>query len=428
MISIWILIYAIVTKGNELFFTQRLDHSGSFGMNRTFKQRYFVNDKFYEEGGPGIIYIGGEGAIGEYLVLDGLALDLVKEHHGVLYALEHRYYGKSQPFDELTVENLRFLSSHQAVDDLAYFAKNGDYPTNKWLLVGGSYPGNLAAWARQRYPNLFYGALASSAPVEAKADFKEYDVMIGKALGPKCFSVVNQVMEYMDSLYMQGNLTHLKRQLNCTQVEDDLLFLYNVADTLATLVQYSAPYKSPNLYEFCAAIEEPITLPLKLTRLMDVLNSYYAYRRTTCSLFTGLKDLQTLVPTPTSFFRQWTYQTCTEFGYWQTASTYPTRSKFLTVDWFNNFYCRPPFFTPAIGPPNPLKINREHQGKQINTTRILFTNGQLDPWSALSPTCPLDSHLKGCIVIPNATHVNDLPPQSDFDSVHLIKARVRIMK
>ncbi|KAI0243660.1 hypothetical protein L0F63_002855 [Massospora cicadina] len=423
MIFIWILGYAVAIKGGELFFTQRLDHSGCVGKNRTFKQRYFMNDTFYEKGGPGIIFIGGERDMSEYFVLNGLALDLAKEHHGVLYALEHRYYGKSQPFDELTVENLRFLSSHQAVDDLAYFAKNVDYPINKWLLIGGSYAGNLAAWARQRYPNLFYGALASSAPVEAKANFMEYDAMMGEALGPKCFSVVNQVMKYVDSLYMQGNLTHLKRQLNCTQVEDDLLFLYHVASTIDNLMKNSVPRESPNFYEFCAAIEGPPTLPLRITRLMDFLNSYYKYLDTTCYISADPKSIQTLVPTPTSFHRQWVYQLCTEFGYWLTASAYPIRSKFLTVDWYNNFYCRPPFFTPAIGPPNPLKINQEHQGKQINTTRILFTNGQLDPWSALSPTCPLDSHLKGCIVIPNATHVNDLFPQSEFDSVHLIKAR-----
>ncbi|KAI0243659.1 hypothetical protein L0F63_002854 [Massospora cicadina] len=409
MIFIWILIYAVAIKGGELFFTQRLDHSGCVGMNRTFKQR-------------------GERPMSEYFVLNGLALDLAKEHHGVLYALEHRYYGKSQPFDELTVENLRFLSSHQAVDDVAYFAKAVGCSINKWLLIGGSYAGNLAAWARQRYPNLFYGALASSAPVEAKANFMEYDAMMGEALGPKCHSVVNQVMEYMDSLYIQGNLTHLKLQLNCTQVKDDLRFLDNVANIFVDLIANSVPRESPNFYEFCAVVEEFPTLPLKVTYLMDVLNFYYEYRGTTCYLFTGLEDLKNLVPDPDSYYRQWTYQSCNEFGYWPTASAYPIRSKFLTVDWYNNFYCRPPFFTPAIGPPNPLKINQKYQGKQINTTRILFTNGQLDPWFALSPTCPLDSHSERCIVIPNATHVNDLHPQSKFDSDHLIKARVRIMK
>ena len=35
--------------------------------------------------------------------------------------LEHRYYGKSSPFESLSTENLRYLSSKQALFDLAIF-------------------------------------------------------------------------------------------------------------------------------------------------------------------------------------------------------------------------------------------------------------------------------------------------------------------
>ncbi|KAM0022211.1 putative peptidase S28, alpha/Beta hydrolase [Helianthus debilis subsp. tardiflorus] len=36
-------------------------------------------------------------------------------------SLEHRYYGKSSPFKSWTTENLQFLSSKQALFDLAAF-------------------------------------------------------------------------------------------------------------------------------------------------------------------------------------------------------------------------------------------------------------------------------------------------------------------
>jgi serine protease 16 len=111
-------------------------------------------------------------------------------------ALEHRYYGVSHPFKNLTSENLRFLSSQQALHDLAYFIQKSsdllDMPAlakAKWIIVGGSYPANLAAWFRQKFPHLVIGAWASSGPVLAKADYWEYDAVVGKQLGSKCAKV-----------------------------------------------------------------------------------------------------------------------------------------------------------------------------------------------------------------------------------------------
>lgn len=42
----------------------------------------------------------------------------------------------------------------------------------KWIVFGGSYPGSLAAWAREKFPELIHGAISSSGPLLAKVDFK----------------------------------------------------------------------------------------------------------------------------------------------------------------------------------------------------------------------------------------------------------------
>lgn len=40
------------------------------------------------------------------------------------------------------------------------------------VVFGCSYPGNLAMWMREKYPNLVHAAVSSSAPLKAQVDFK----------------------------------------------------------------------------------------------------------------------------------------------------------------------------------------------------------------------------------------------------------------
>lgn len=78
-------------------------------------------------------------------------------------------------FSDLSTDNLRFLSSHQALADLAHFrtviAEARGLTDEKWVAFGGSYPGSLAAWFRLKYPQLVYASVATSAPVHATVNF-----------------------------------------------------------------------------------------------------------------------------------------------------------------------------------------------------------------------------------------------------------------
>ena len=217
---------------------------------RTWRQRWFANDAFFDRArfrSPNdarsryerasdlpdpvvFLCVGGEGPgfDADVVVTGGphcasavglaRSLFLKKKGGALLVALEHRFYGKSQPTGELTVESLRYLTSDQALADAARFvgevaaafglagtqtdAANGRQSALSFLVgkknneknprvkkifprvvaFGGSYPGMLAGWLRMRYPHLVVAAVASSAPVRASLAMPGYDAVVGEAL------------------------------------------------------------------------------------------------------------------------------------------------------------------------------------------------------------------------------------------------------
>lgn len=120
------------------------------------------------------------------------------EHDALLVSLEHRYYGDSQPFDSWTVENFEYLTSEQALADIAFFIEESNkrlgYEAD-WIVIGGSYPGALSAWFKSQYPHHAVGAWSSSGVIHAIEDFKSYDLDIfikTDASGPDCSGAIQK--------------------------------------------------------------------------------------------------------------------------------------------------------------------------------------------------------------------------------------------
>ena len=93
------------------YFDNQIDHFNDKD-DRTYKQRYWYNDKYFtkENQGPVFLYICGESACSppdekRFPMMVGA------EHDALLVSLEHRYFGDSQPFDSWTLENFEYLES-----------------------------------------------------------------------------------------------------------------------------------------------------------------------------------------------------------------------------------------------------------------------------------------------------------------------------
>jgi pimeloyl-ACP methyl ester carboxylesterase len=66
----------------------------------------------------------------------------------------------------------------------------------QWVVIGGSYPGALAAWFKNLYPDLAVAAWASSAVINAIEDFKsfDHDIMIKTSASQDgCTATINAI-------------------------------------------------------------------------------------------------------------------------------------------------------------------------------------------------------------------------------------------
>ena len=154
-----------------LFFETRRDH---FNITDTTKwqQAYYVNATFWTpgSGAPVFLCVGGEGpALDGSVVVSSVhcnnAVEWLSETRALMFAVEHRYYGchnmSACPYSPSDEKPLRWLSSRQALADLATFQRHatsafGISAASKWVTFGGSYPGMLASFARIKHPPLHY--------------------------------------------------------------------------------------------------------------------------------------------------------------------------------------------------------------------------------------------------------------------------------
>jgi hypothetical protein len=362
------------------FFDQKLDHANN--SSPTFKQRYFV-DSVYAQGpdSPVMFIICGEwncGGTGSYSFVEGLA----KKHRAHLVALEHRFYGESLPTRRLTPEALRFLNLSLAITDLAVFQRfmmDKKGLKGKWIAVGGSYAGTLAAFYREKHPELVTGSLASSGPVFMKNAFKEYDAHIAKVINKStCGDKVRAAVQAIEAkIATPDGASELKKLFNSTNIKDDGDFLYVVADMLAAAVQYGRDRV------FCSILESK----------SDLIQGYAA---------AGLSVLSAMGTTPFEIslavaekvevssqdnMRQWMWQSCQEFGWFQVANGQgkeTSRSSRIDLPYHNEVCKR--LYGKSMGRDGALNARWYFPLFTPQTSRIIFSNGSKDPWLTLSVT------------------------------------------
>ncbi|KAL9680197.1 hypothetical protein QQ045_018075 [Rhodiola kirilowii] len=399
------LFDSVHANGNYLtkqvhWFNQTVDHFSPYD-HRLFGQRYYeFLDYFRMPDGPIFLKICGEascnGIVNDYISV------LAKKFGAAVVSLEHRYYGKSSPFKTHTTNNLQYLSSKQALFDLAAFRQyyqaschvitfyvqnsinvrlNKSEVENSWFVFGISYPGALSAWFRLKFPHLTCGSLASSAVVQAIYNFTEFDKQvpsvsiqskINDVFSPYCKAALQEINGLVEKR-LTSDGPKLKELFGASELKIDGDFLYFLADAAVIAFQYGNP----------DTLCSPIVKAKESGE--DMLDAYAKYvkeyylKKFGVSVHTYnqqyLKDTSTNGETAD---RLWWFQVCSEVAYFQVApSSDNIRSSKVDARYHMDL-CKNVFGDGVY--PDVEATNIYYGGTKIAGSKIIFANGSQDPW------------------------------------------------
>lgn len=166
-------------------------------------------------------------------------------HEGACCQIANHFY--LQNFEQ----ELNKLTAEQALADIAYLIKNikvtikvsnkrnnmsksfeqfsadlkvPPVPETKVIVYGCSYSGNLAAWMKDKYSDIVFASVASSAPVQAQFNFYQYFDPIMRYAPRPCIRTIRNVISTIDGILFGKDakqVTALKKLFGAEDLYDD---------------------------------------------------------------------------------------------------------------------------------------------------------------------------------------------------------------
>ena len=439
------------------FVTMPLDHFDN-STDAHFNLRYFYSLRHYKpaskrrDGSAVPVYIldsGESDAEARLAYLDTGILDiLARETGGIGIVLEHRFYGQSipnrtdlGPGKAWGAEQLRLLNHRQALEDSAEFIRrlnisgteNGE--KRKVIYYGGSYPGARSAHMRLLYPDLVFGAIASSAVVAAIDEFPEYYYVIARGAEPACSQAIQAAIASIDTIIApdpHGGSVQPGRNATKTAQLFDLFGVTGLenpndfanmltwplgsfqglnwnpdvsstewADFCHTLTTYGSSSKKgyPRGSKSHKAVKAGLDVPREVHAYAKFMRDQYVKDCVSDGsspndcFSTDVSDVRNETTLSTGV--AWTWQVCTQWGYMFTAPPVPSPTKEGTgtfipsgpklvstlLDYkYAQGHC-PDLFPNGGVPPRPKVDEINRLGAfNISVDRLAFVDGQYDPW------------------------------------------------
>ncbi|KAF6807958.1 serine carboxypeptidase S28 [Colletotrichum musicola] len=455
-----------LVKREASFFEQLIDHDApELG---TFQQRYWYNATYWKgPGSPIILFTPGEvaaEAYSGYLTDRALTGNIAKAVGGAVVMVEHRNWGTSLPYALQDTKNLQQHTMTNAVLDFVNLARNVDLPfdTNSssnapqapWIYTGGSYSGILAAAIAKLAPGTIWAYHSSSAPVEAVYDYWGYFLPIQQGMPKNCSRDFERMIDYVDNVLVSGTedeVYSLKKKFGLQDVAHNDDFASALVGPLGFWQSIQLYTGYSDFYAMCDAVEgaksnvttysaDGVGLPKALDNYAKWWSSEYLPG--SCASY-GVEEWQdelnvacfdsynatspiyTDWTADNQFGRTWYWMTCNEpFFFWQTGAPKDRPSivsRFVTPEYYQRqcdlFFPKQGEFTYASNAGKTAADLNAATGGWLftNTTRLVWSNGEFDPWrsasvsSELRPGGPLKSRPGAPVhLIPGSRHCNDL--------------------
>uniref|UniRef100_A0A8C2UQL9 Serine protease 16 n=1 Tax=Chinchilla lanigera TaxID=34839 RepID=A0A8C2UQL9_CHILA len=362
---------------------------------RTFLQRYWVNDRHWAgRDAPVFLHLGGEGSLGPGSVTAGHPAALAPAWGALVISLEHRFYGLSVPAGGLGSTQLRYLSSrHRSAPSCA----------------GGS----AAASPEVREPASPEGAASGAAVLSSGL------CAPGPAGAPP-----------------PPRICHLGACGSLSRAEDRAELLEALQALVGSAVQYDGQTGAPlGVHQLCGLLLQGARngshpeAYLGLRLAAQVVMHSLGQRCLSSSRAQTVTQLKATEPQESGVGdRQWLYQTCTEFGFYVTCEDPGCPFPQLPALPSHLELCEQVFGLSASSVARAVaQTNSYYGGQAPGATRVLFVNGDTDPWQVLSVT-QASGPSEAALLIPGASHCADMAPERPSDPASLRRGRQSILR
>ncbi|KAI0297228.1 serine carboxypeptidase S28-domain-containing protein [Multifurca ochricompacta] len=389
-------------------------------------------------GGPIILMTPGEsnadGFTG-YLTNRTVNGQIAQQEKGAAIVLEHRFFGHSNPYPDLSVASFKYHTIQQAIDDLEYLANNVVLP---FPVATRFHPRMLLGthWRQLfRKPDVFWAGYASSAVVESIVDFWQYFEPERLTMPKNCSNDIQAVIAHWDQVIASGNTTAF----------DELKTSFGMGGVVhRTIAQPALELAGTESYLRRYAGK---SAPASGWGVEHALSAWANYSSSTLpGLCSGqnIDDCLGTYNTSQSFWtdtsidnanRSWLWIVCNQMGFLQESapSGYPTLVSRLIQPIYDERQCQQMFPAAFSSPPVPdvEKTNNAYGGFYLKADRLFTATGLRDPWRfAIVSADGIDvqSTPEQPIVESDAFHCSDLITKNGLADPTVLNVQTQALK